>query len=165
MFRRSLISEGNSKGGPLKLNRDFQELVECFVRNEVRFLIVGGWALAAHGHPRLTKDLDIWVWTESSNAAAVIASLEEFGFGDLDLKPEDFLEPDIVIQLGYPPNRVDLLTTPSGVTFEACWQDRLEVDMEGVRVPFIGLEGLKANKRASGRPQDLLDVDVLDGLR
>lgn len=148
----------------MKLNRDFQELLECFVRNDVRFLVVGGWALAAHGHPRLTKDLDIWVWTESGNAAAVITSLEEFGFGDLALTPEDFLEPDMVIQLGYPPHRVDILTTPSGVTFESCWSERLEIDMEGTCVPFIGLEGLRANKRASGRPQDLVDLDILNGL-
>lgn len=147
----------------MKLSQDFHELLECFARNDVRYLIVGGWALAAHGHPRLTKDLDVWVWAESTNARALLEALEEFGFGDLDLSVEDFSQPDIVIQLGYPPNRVDLLTSPTGVAFESCWGDRLEIQMDGLLVPFIGLEGLKANKRASGRPQDMVDVEILEG--
>ena len=149
----------------MRLSRDFHELLECFARHEVRYLIVGGWALAAHGHPRMTKDLDIWVWPESANAGAVIEALADFGFEGLGLSSSDFLEPDVVIQLGYPPNRVDLLTTPTGVEFEGCWKDRVEVEMDDLTVPFIGLEGLVANKRASGRPQDLVDVEILgDGL-
>lgn len=147
----------------MRLSRDFRELLECFARHEVRFLIVGGWALAAHGHPRMTKDLDIWVWADPANADAVIAALEDFGFGDLDLTVEDFLESDMVVQLGYPPNRVDLLTSPAGVDFETCWADRLDVTMDVLTVPFIGLEGLKQNKRSSGRPQDLVDIEILEG--
>jgi hypothetical protein len=147
----------------MRLSRDFRELLECFARHEVRFLIVGGWALAAHGHPRMTKDLDIWVWADSVNADAVIEALGDFGFGDLDLSAEDFLESDMVVQLGYPPNRVDLLTSPTGVDFEACWADRLDVTMDGLHVPFIGLEGLKQNKRSSGRPQDIVDIQILEG--
>lgn len=147
----------------MRLSRDFRELLECFARHEVRFLIVGGWALAAHGHPRMTKDLDIWVSADSANADAVIEALEDFGFGDLDLTAEDFLESDMVVQLGYPPNRVDLLTSPDGVDFESCWADRLDVTMDGLDVPFIGLEGLKQNKRSSGRPQDLVDIQILEG--
>ena len=147
----------------MRLSRDFRELLECFARHEVRFLIVGGWALAAHGHPRMTKDLDIWVWADSANADAVIEALGDFGFGDLDLSAENFLQSDMVIQLGYPPNRVDLLTSPAGVDFEACWADRLDVTMDGLDVPFIGLEGLKQNKRSSGRPQDIVDIQILEG--
>ena len=147
----------------MRLSRDFRELLECFARHEVRFLIVGGWALAAHGHPRMTKDLDIWVWADPANADAVIAALEDFGFGDLDLTVEDFLESDMVVQLGCPPNRVDLLTSPAGVDFETCWSDRLDISMDGLTVPFIGLEGLKQNKRSSGRPQDLVDIEILEG--
>jgi hypothetical protein len=146
----------------LKLNRDFQELLECFARHDVRYLIVGGWALAAHGVPRLTKDLDVWVWPESGNAQRIVAALGEFGFGDLGLTVDDFVAEDTVIQLGYPPNRVDLLTTPTGVDFDACWRDRLEVAMSGLPVPFIGVEGLRANKRATGRPQDLVDIQSLE---
>ena len=147
----------------MKLSRDFHELLECFDRNDVRYLIVGGWALAAHGHPRMTKGLDVWIWPALSNANAVLDALEEFGFGDLGLSPDDFTEPDVVIQLGYPPNRIDLLTTPTGVEFGDCWEERLDVEMDGLTVPFIGLEGLKANKRASGRAQDTVDVEILEG--
>ncbi len=146
----------------MKLNRDFRELLECFARHEVRYLILGGWALAAHGIVRLTKDLDVWLWPEDANSEAVIAALQEFGFGDLGLTSADFRTQDTVVQLGYPPNRVDLLTTPSGVDFVACWQDRADVDLDGLVVPFIGLAGLIANKRASARPQDLVDLQLLE---
>jgi len=115
------------------------------------------------GHPRMTKDLDVWIWPQSTNARAVISALEDFGFEELGLTAEDFTEPDVVIQLGYPPNRVDLLTSPTGVEFGDCWEERLEVEMDGLTVPFIGLEGLKANKRASGRAQDTVDVEILEG--
>jgi len=112
----------------------------------------------------MTKDLDVWIWPQSTNAQALISALEEFGFQELGLTAEDFTEPDVVIQLGYPPNRVGLLTSPTGVEFDECWKERLDVQMEGFTVPFIGLEGLKANKRASGRPQDTVDVEILEGL-
>jgi len=111
----------------------------------------------------MTKDLDVWIWPASANAHAVLSALDEFGFGDLGLTVEDFTEADVVIQLGHPPNRVDLLTSPTGVDFDDCWRDRLEVDMDGLSVPFIGLEGLKANKKASGRAQDNVDVEILEG--
>ncbi len=145
----------------MRLNRDFQELLKSFADREVRYLIVGGWALAAHGQPRFTKDLDIWVWMDPDNAAAVITSLEDFGFGGLGLTTSDFLTPDSVIQLGYPPNRIDLLTSPSGVTFEDCWDSRLEISLGGIVASFIGLVGLRQNKAASARPQDLVDLDQL----
>ena len=141
----SLLSwrcDASSRGGPLKLNRDFQEPLECFALHDVRYLIVGGWALAAHGVPRLTKDLDVWVWPGLSNAQRIVAALSEFGIGDLGLEVDDFVADDIVIQLGYPPNRVDLLTTSSGVDFESCWNDRMEVAIGGLPVAFIGVEGL-----------------------
>jgi hypothetical protein len=144
------------------MNRDFRELLECFARHDVRFLVVGGWALAAHGIPRLTKDLDLWIWPEAGNAQRTLAALDEFGFGGLGLTTQDFQTADTVVQLGYPPNRVDILTTPTGVDFEPCWGARLEVDLDGIVVPFIGVEGLIANKRATARPQDLVDVQSLE---
>lgn len=152
---------GTLKGGLLKLSRDFHELLECFAAHDVRYLIVGGWALAAHGVPRMTKDLDVWVLPDSSNAENVLAALKDFGFGDLSLAASDFTDPDVVIQLGRPPNRVDILTTPDGVDFAECWTDRLMVDLGGLVVPFIGREGLIANKLATGRPQDVVDVASL----
>ena len=148
----------------MQLSPDFRELLECFDRHEVRYLVVGGWALAAHGVPRLTKDLDLWVWPDDGNADAVVRALEEFGFAELGLARDDFISPDVVVHLGYPPNRVDLITTPSGVDFQQCWADRLSLTLDGLEVPFIGLEGLKANKRASGRAQDVVDVQVLEGI-
>lgn len=148
----------------MQLSPDFRELLECFDRHDVRYLVVGGWALAAHGVPRLTKDLDLWVWPDVGNADAVLRALDDFGFADLGLVQGDFVEPDVVVQLGYPPNRVDLLTTPSGVDFDECWTDRMDVMLDGLSVPFIGLEGLKANKRASGRAQDLVDVASLESI-
>jgi hypothetical protein len=146
----------------MRLSRDFHELLESFARHDVRYLVVGGWALAAHGVPRLTKDLDLWIWPDAGNATCVLKALEEFGLGELGLKEEDFIDPDVVVQLGYPPNRVDLLTTPTGVEFEECWRERLVIALDGLDVPFIGIEGLKANKRATGRPQDVVDVNTLE---
>ena len=145
----------------MKLSRDFHELLECFAAHEVRYLIVGGWALAAHGVPRMTKDLDVWVWPDQSNAQSVLAALADFGFADLGLEITDFTEPDVVIQLGRPPNRVDIRTIPDGVDFDTCWRNRLQVETGGLTIPFIGLDGLIANKLASGRPQDLVDVGSL----
>ncbi len=145
----------------MELNRDFREFFESLARHDVRFLVVGGYAMAAHGHPRFTKDLDVWVWMDPTNSDAMLAALDEFGFGSLGLTREDFLTADTVVQLGYPPQRIDLLTSPSGVEFDECWADRLSVDIGGMEVPFIGLRGLIANKSAAGREQDEVDARVL----
>lgn len=146
----------------MKLSPDFHELLECFATHNVRYLVIGGWALAAHGVPRMTKDLDLWILPESTNAAAVLSALEKFEFADVGLTAADFQEEGIVVQLGHPPNRVDLITTPTGVSFTTCWTDRLELSLDGVQVPFIGLEGLKTNKRSTGRSQDLVDLETLE---
>ena len=125
------------------------------------YLVVGGYAVAMHGHPRYTKDLDIWLWLDRNNASQVIAALEQFGFGSLGLQADDFLVEDQIIQLGHPPNRIDLLTTLPGVEFEACHAARVVVDIDGVAVNFIDLDNLKRNKQASGRFQDLADLENL----
>ncbi|MEI2689099.1 MAG: hypothetical protein V9H69_05045 [Anaerolineae bacterium] len=114
-----------------------------------------------HGHPRYTKDLDVWLWLDGDNANRVIAALEQFGFGSLGVQVDDFLVADQIIQLGYPPNRIDLLTTLPGVEFEACYADRVIVEIDGVAVNFIDLDNLKRNKQASGRFQDLADLENL----
>jgi hypothetical protein len=144
------------------LTRDFIEFIECCARHEVRFLVVGGYALAAHGHPRATKDLDVWIMIDPANAERLTHALEDFGMGSIGLSPQDFLEPDVVVQLGYPPLRIDILTSISGVTFDECWPNRVVIDVGGVNAGFIGAKDLIANKRASGRPQDLVDADTLD---
>ncbi|MBI1299918.1 hypothetical protein GC175_33760 [bacterium] len=144
------------------LDQDFREFIASLNANDVRYLVVGGYAVAFHGHPRYTKDIDIWIELEPTNAQRVITALVEFGFSSLDLKPEDFLVADQIIQLGYPPNRIDLITTLEAVDFDACYAAREDAVFEGVVVHFIDVENLKKNKTASGRPQDLADVANLD---
>ncbi len=143
------------------LNRDFKEFIQSLNDNQVRYLVVGGYAVAFHGHPRYTKDIDIWVEMTQENAEKVVKSLEQFGFGTLGLREEDFLIPDQIIQLGYPPSRIDLINTLSGVDFATCYTSRVQIDIEGVMVNFIDLENLKKNKQASGRHQDLADIESL----
>jgi hypothetical protein len=143
------------------LSQDFKEFIELLNKHEVRYLVIGGYAVAVHGHPRYTKDLDIWVELESANAERLIDALTEFGFGSIGLTQADFLTPGQVIQLGYPPNRIDLLTTPDGVNFETCYSAKIEVEIGTIIVDFIDLENLKLNKKASGRLQDLADLERL----
>lgn len=151
----------NTTAGTMILSPDFNEFVQSLNDNGVRYLIVGGYAVALHGHPRYTKDLDVWLWLDRDNALQVVAALDQFGFGSLGLKPEDFLVADQIIQLGYPPNRIDLLTSLPGVEFEACYADRMIVEIDGVAANFIDLDNLKRNKQASGRFQDLADLENL----
>lgn len=143
------------------LSKDFKEFIELLNEHNVKYLLVGGYAVAFHGHPRYTKDLDVWIELSPENADKVIKSLEKFGFGLLGLKPGDFLESDQIIQLGYPPNRIDILTTLKKLKFESCYKVRVEVEIQGLKINFIDLESLKQNKLATGRPQDLADVENL----
>jgi hypothetical protein len=112
----------------------------------------------AHGLPRATGDPDAWTWPDPDNALRVLEVLDEFGFGGLEISEDDLTSPDLVIRLGCPSYRIDLLTRIEGVNFESAWQRRIEVLLDTVRVPFIGRDGLIANKRAVGRPQDIADV-------
>jgi hypothetical protein len=159
--QQSRSFDRNIMAGTIALNPDFREFIQSLNDNGVRYLVVGGYAVALHGHPRYTKDIDIWLWLDQQNAQQVIQALQQFGFSSLGLQPEDFLEPDQIIQLGYPPQRIDLLTTLPGVTFEACYPLRVEIELDGLRLSFIDLESLKKNKQASGRLQDLADLENL----
>jgi len=143
------------------LNRDFKEFIQSLNDNHVRYLIVGGYAVAFHGHPRYTKDIDVWIEMTQENSGNVIKALEQFGFGSLGLKEDDFLLPDQIIQLGYPPSRIDLITTLSGVDFASCYASRVQIDIDEIQVNFIDLENLRKNKQASGRHQDLADLESL----
>jgi predicted nucleotidyltransferase len=147
--------------GNTELNQDFKEFLQSLNANRVRYLIVGGYAVAIHGHPRYTKDLDIWVDLDEENAAKVVQALIDFGFGSLNLQISDFLEPDTVIQLGYPPSRIDLLIGLDGAAFEECYAKRLEGIVDGIRVCVVDRDGLIRLKEAAGRPQDVADVDKL----
>lgn len=144
------------------LNRDFKEFIQLLNANNVKYLVVGGYAVAFHGHPRYTKDIDIWLENSRSNAENLIKSLSEFGFGELGLIIEDFLVPDQIIQLGHPPSRIDLLNTLSGITFSECYEARVQIDSDGISINFIDLANLKKNKMASGRHQDLADLENLE---
>jgi hypothetical protein len=142
----------------MNLNRDFQEFVELFVAHEVEFLIVGGYALAAHGHPRYTKDLDVWVWIGNENSQRIIAAIEAFGFGGLGLTAADFQDPDVIVQLGQEPQRIDILTFATGLHFSDAYENRVYVTIGNVQVPFISVDDLRTNKLATGRPRDIADV-------
>jgi len=142
-------------------NPDFQEFIKLLNDNHVRYLVVGGYAVAFHGYPRNTGDIDIWVDISPENASKVMATLSQFGFGTLDIKEQDFLEPDTIIQLGFPPRRIDLLTGLSGVSFDTCYPLRSSTKIDGHLINFIDLDNLKINKRASGRAQDIADLEHL----
>jgi hypothetical protein len=123
--------------------------------------VIGGYAVAFHGHPRYTKDLDIWIWMDKTNSENLLMALKEFGFASIGLKIEDFLKTDSIIQLGYPPNRIDLMTSPKGVDFEVCYASRKVIEIEGLKIDLIDIANLKKNKHATGRLQDLADIENL----
>jgi len=141
--------------------RDFCELLACFNDRGVSALIVGAYALGFHGAPRMTGELDILVETSPDNASRVMDALADFGFGDVGLSAKDFQQPDVVIQLGVPPVRIDLLTGISGITWDEAWQGRVPGELGGVPASFLGLRELQRNKRAVGRHKDLADLEAL----
>jgi hypothetical protein len=145
----------------VEATRDFEELFALLKRHGVNALIVGAHAVAFYAKPRYTKDLDVFVEPKPENAARLLAALQAFGFGDLGLTENDFV-PGRIVQLGVPPNRVDLITAIDGVTFEEAWRGRVTGRLGSQEVDFIGLEALRRNKRAAARPQDLVDLAILD---
>ena len=144
---------------------DFRDLLAAFVAAGVRFLVVGAHALAAHGVPRVTADLDLWIEATPDNAARVWRALVEFEapLTSLRVNEDDFSKPDQVVQFGLPPYRIDVLTSISGVAFSDAWNGRSESTLFGIPVAFLGRDDLIRNKRASGRPRDLLDIEALGG--
>ncbi|WP_119675222.1 hypothetical protein [Deinococcus sp. RM] len=140
---------------------DFRDFLEALRDRQVRFIVAGAFALAAHGHPRYTKDPDVWVEVNPDNAERIVAALRDFGMGSLGLTPQDFLADNMVVQLGYEPNRIDLLTTLDGVTFSEAYPRRVMLHLADYTAPVIDLETLKVNKRASGRLRDLADLEEL----
>ena len=140
---------------------DFRELRASFHAHHVEFLVVGGYALAFHGAPRFTGDLDLLVRPEPGNARRVIEALQAFGFTSPDLTEDDFIRPEQVIQLGVPPVRVDLLTSISGVTWDEAHAGRVSGHYGDVSVDYIGRDEFIANKRASGRARDMADLERL----
>lgn len=141
--------------------KDFIDFLKLLVKHEVTFMIIGGYALAVHQRPRFTGDLDIWIAGNSENAQKTVQAINEFGFESLKLSPKDFLSKDYFIQMGYEPVRIDVTANISGVSFEESYPNRKEVEIQGVLIPFIGINELIKNKLASGRDQDIVDVKKL----
>ena len=125
-------------------------------------MVVGGYAVGIHGHPRYTGDLDIWLLPHSDNAKKILKVVKDFGFASLDIKEADLMKEDSVIQLGYPPLRIDLITSIDGVHFNECYPNRKIIEIDGLSVNFIGYADLIKNKKASGRHQDLGDIENLE---
>jgi hypothetical protein len=143
------------------MNRDFVEMLSALTETEAEFLVVGAHALAAHGVPRATGDLDIWVKGSGDNAERVLSALEKFGAPLIDLTISDLTTPGTVYQIGVPPSRIGILISISGVTFEQVWAGRLTVKIEGITVPILGKGDFIVNKRAVGRPKDFSDLELL----
>ena len=144
------------------LNKDFKEFIKLLNSRSVEYLIVGGYALAAHGHPRYTGDIDIWIDRADKNISLVLDALQEFGFGELGITAADLSAPNSVLQLGYPPARIDLLSSIDGVRFADCYAKRIVMQIDEVDLPVIGVADFRANKLATGRLKDLADVEALD---
>lgn len=147
------------------VNKDFKEFIELLNEHKVKYLTVGGYAVSIHGYPRYTKDIDFWIWPNRTNISNLIKAIEEFGFGSLELTQEDFMDPENIIQLGYEPNRIDLLTDIDGVEFENCYEHKSEIDIEGVKVDFININDLIKAKKKTGRLQDLADAENLEKVK
>ena len=143
------------------LSKDFKEFAESFNAHAVEYLVIGGYALAAFGHPRYTGDLDFWVGTDAANAQRVIKALDAFGFGSLGLSQSDFTKSDQFVQLGRTPNRIDIITTIDGVNFAECFARKSTEIFDGIALNFIAREDFVTNKRASGRLKDLADIESL----
>lgn len=146
----------------MPVNPDFRDLFAALNAAGAEYLLVGGYALAVHAAPRFTKDLDVWVNPTAGNAPRVMAALRAFGAPLGELSEADLTTPGIVFQMGLPPNRIDLLTSIDGVRFPEAWPSRVVTEYGGAPLPVIGREALIANKRASARPQDLVDVQTLE---
>jgi hypothetical protein len=143
------------------MNPDFVDLLRELLAADVRFMVVGAYALALHGRPRATGDLDVWVEATPENASRVMRALAAFGAPMTDICEADFARPGVVYQIGVPPGRIDLLTELTGLTFTDAWPGCVRHAFGDVDVDFIGREAFVRNKRATGRPKDLADIDGL----
>lgn len=145
----------------MQVSKDFEEFFELLNKHKVRYLIVGGYAIAIHSRPRFTNDIDILIESSKSNAARVLKVLKDFGFGDVGIRIEDFLNVDQAIQLGFPPLRIDLLTSISNVTFAKAWKRKVTSRYGSQTVYYIGKKDLIASKKGTGRKRDKQDLDEL----
>ena len=149
------------------MNDDFRDLLQALLDAGARFLVVGAHAMAVHGVPRATGDLDVWISPDHANSERAWQALLAFGapVGELGVSREDLETPGMVIQVGMPPRRIDLLTEASGLAFDQAWQNRALHRVGSLEVPFLSRLDLVRNKRATGRAKDLADLDVLERLK
>jgi predicted nucleotidyltransferase len=145
----------------MKLPNDFKEFLKLLNANQVEYLLIGGYAVGYYGYPRATADIDIWIAMNPANADRIVAVLKEFGFNPPDLSPGLFLKERQIIRMGVPPVRIELATTISGVNFSDCFAQRVVAELDGVKTNLISLNHLKINKKASGRHQDIADLEKL----
>jgi predicted nucleotidyltransferase len=145
----------------MKLEPDLREFIELLNARKVRYIVVGAYALAFHGRPRYTGDIDFFDESSSENAQRISEVIEEFGLVNIGLAAADFTAVDQVVQLGVDPNRIDLMTSLSGVTFDEAWDTREQGELDGIPVQYISKDLLKRNKTAVGRKQDIADLDYL----
>ena len=145
-----------------KLPPDFKELLELLNAHKVDYLVVGGYALAFHGAPRFTGDIDLFVKPDSSNAKRILETLKEFGFESMDLSQDDFTLPENVVQFGFPPVRIDIMNSLTGVSWEKANAGKIKGDLDNIIVYFISKEDLITNKKTLGRQRDLADIEALD---
>lgn len=160
-FSPSCCEEEAGSTRKMKLHKDIHAFIELLLSEKVEFLLVGGYALAFHGAPRFTEDIDFLVAVNEQNAARLERVLARFGFSQVGLSRKDFLQPDQVIQLGRAPNRIDLLTGISGLGWEEANDSREPIELDGLNLFVIGKAALIVNKKATGRTQDLADVERL----
>ena len=144
------------------LDKNFKEMFRCLLAQDVDFLLVGGYAVAAYGYPRATKDIDIWVWANPNNAQKIIKALAEFGAPLHEITEEDLKTEGMVFRIGVPPLRIDIVTKIDGVSFGEAYPNRTTEEIEGLKIPMISKADLIRNKKASGRMQDLADVEKLE---
>jgi predicted nucleotidyltransferase len=145
----------------VNLSPDFKEFLKLLKDHQVEYLLVGGYAVAYHGYPRATADMDIWIAVHPQNAQRLVAALKAFGFDISELSPELFLKEGQIIRMGVPPVRIEIVTSASGVHFEECYTARVVDELDGIEVDLIDLDHLKKNKKAAGRYKDLDDLENL----
>ena len=144
-----------------RLHQDFKEFLRLLEENDVEYLLVGGYAVGFHGYPRPTGDLDIWVSRSPENAEKVVATLARFGFASSEVTSQLFTLDKSIVRIGVPPYKLEIITSIDGVEFNKCYSSRVDADIDGVKVKVIDLANLKINKRASGRPKDINDLENL----
>ena len=147
------------------LNEDYKEMLQSLIDENVRFILVGAYALAAHGYPRATMDIDIWVMPSPDNANAVLRALKKFGATLRGLTSDDLQKPDTIFQIGVAPRRIDIITGASGLKFESAFANSLEIEIEGIKLNIPSLNDLIFNKKASGRSKDIADAEALENLK